>query len=48
MYDKERLICHLNEKGFGSVSVKYLDKDVQIEIPKIFSISENPKTSITF
>lgn len=48
MYDKEKLICHLNEKWFGSGSVKYLDKDVQMEIPKIFSISENPKTSIAF
>ena len=48
MYDKEKLICHLNEKWFGRGSVKYLDKDVQMEIPKIFSISENPKTSIAF
>lgn len=48
MQDKEKLILHLNKKGFGRGGKKYLDKELQIKIPKIFSISENPKATITF
>ena len=50
MQDKWKLICHLNEKEFskhGDFS-KNLDKEVWINIPKIFSISERTETTIDF
>jgi len=50
MQETGKLICHLNEKEFGKAGKvsKHLNKEMWIKIPKIFSISERPETTIDF